>query len=250
MTIAPAPTLYKFLNSEHVDFVLVQKTLKISSSDYFRRQYEAMPIKNDFINDPDEGRSYWHQSTPFELENATDLERQAAAIMLGSMSIPASSSTTFSNNSIVTFVPSFHMISFAEGPLEDAAAALCVPMEGIDRPYDACLEIADIDALMSDVLNAGKIIGEEGASMPFGHLFSRVIVNPVRYETVAADFGSPQPIADPFLKGRAFSAQREVRGVFEQRGNSRIDDTLIVHVETLDKHIRRVDLPTIKATAN
>ncbi len=246
MALPPPPPLYKFLNSEHLDFVFGQKTLKISSSAYFRRQYEAMPVKNDFINDPHEGHAFWHQAEPFVLESATELEREAAKIMFSMMPLPASANATFSNNSIVSFIPSFHMISFAEGPIEEAAAALCAPMQGIPKPYDACLEILDIDALMADLLNLGTVSNPQGGVTRFHELFHQVCVNQVRYQDIEANFDSEQPIADPFLKDRSFAAQREVRGVFERIAGSQVEDTLIVHVETLDKHMKPVDIPPAK----
>lgn len=112
----PPTSLFKFLHSEDLPFVLRDKTLRIGSSNLYRDQYHAMEARNEFINDPDEGRVFWVQTADFELGNASAPEKVAAHTIAESLGIASpSEGDIFIGNSIIHMLPNFHMLCFTHG---------------------------------------------------------------------------------------------------------------------------------------
>lgn len=222
--------IYKFLRSADVSRVLVDRTVRVSSLDHFRR----LEAGRQWIADRDEG------SARLAIEHLNVVggpdDPIAAATPIG---FPPMFKTapgvkwSISGISLVYAHPSVHIYSASRGDL----AELQGPMSG--DGYDACLRVDNLDLLARRLFDRGRIIELDSARMR--ELFSRVEVADVSYESmVMAPEAGRLPTPSPFRKDRAFEAQREVRIAFWPRSDERIPDVITVSLTTLPRFFTRM----------
>lgn len=171
--------LYKFLHSRDLHYLTVEKTLKISSSSYFRNNFHRMEIKNEFINDPNEGIIYRPQLEEIAGRNPTQSEKE----MLRHFGINNSKGGYIGENLIIEKTPDFHMICFAYGELQSLKSAFCTQNnEGIE-PYDTCIKFSSSGSLSELISNDSYLYSEDKNNLlEIKPIFSGYVSGPVIYK--------------------------------------------------------------------
>ncbi len=148
---------YKFLDTADIDKVLVDRTIKVSSFEYFR-QLEA--DKWGDIADPLEGASELTAKGEFILrENSPELEiANKANIGLGMFQkfaqVESGGIVDMSNARFVHAIPNLFIYCATIGKIDEFTIEMCVNAE---RRYNACLRISNLAELQRRIFESGWV---------------------------------------------------------------------------------------------
>ena len=218
---------YKFLDSQHVDWVLRDGTAMISALSYFRKLEDT---EGD-IGDPLEGATdFTVRESMIAREGSPELDRlNAANIGLGmfQQAFRVSGGGTINFGAGSTFRHVFQDVfiySFSNGDLDVLTEEMCLKAE---RPYDACLRIKDAARFGMACFEHGTI-KDLGCSLAekFEHLLMGDVVYSPR--TIDVTEGAVIP-PDPFAKAERFRPQSETRlGFVPRTGATLPTDRLVI----------------------
>ena len=203
---------FKFMNTEHIDRVLKDGTLIVSSFKYFR---DLEAAHGPWIGDRLEAASELTAPADFTLtEGSPELQRvNEANVGMGLFTgqfaqISGGAKIEMGGVRFVQQVEPMHIYSFASGDLDELKTRMCVEAH---QPYDACLRIIDPRALAQAICDTGDT--DDGR--PFKTLFAMIRHEPVRYEPVTQNIWTGNAVApSPFRKAPHFAPQAEERFVF------------------------------------
>jgi hypothetical protein len=201
--------LYKFLHRRDLHWLLEAETLRVGSAEYYRKEYARREVKDQTINDPNEGTLIRPQ---VGVLGPWSTEREKS--FFGLQGRQVSINSVISQNTFIVRVPDFHMICFAHAPIEPVVKALCDPTVrelGIE-PYDACVAIDDVPGLLGAIIQTGRLLGEDGREL--GHLgkrWGRLESGYVSYGDLSVPLHETPPVQDGFLKDTSFRHQQEYR---------------------------------------
>ncbi len=196
------PALYKFLHSCDLSKVLEDETIRICSSSYFRKEYEAMEeaTRDPTINDPYEGVVHQVQRTAGGGPGQQKLLRMMG-LNVGPDS-PLYYGVGFQGNVIIERTKDFHMFCLASQSLEELVPEFCAfhPTRPGAPIYDACLELLDAQALGELLVQPDTVILNlqgRGHEIPLGWIFPRIALRPVEYRNTVVEFSEDAPAARP-----------------------------------------------------
>jgi hypothetical protein len=222
---------YKFLNTQDINKVIVDGTIKVSSATYFR-ELEAVGGWGA-IADPLEAASLLTIKDRLDLtENSPELEMvNKANIGLGIFQrfAQVSGGGRVVMHPGVRFVhttPEVYIYSAAAGELNDLTTAMCVEAE---KPYDACLKIVDLSALRARIFETGWVLG---LNCEVSDIFEPGVMQPIRYESRSRDIREGPVIEpSPFKKALRYKPQSEVRLLLIPKDGAQIPkEPLIIKV--------------------
>jgi hypothetical protein len=191
---------YKFLHTEHIESVLRDGTIVVSSLKYFR---DIEDKQKPWIGD--------------RLEGATELTTPGGRIEMGGVRF-------------VHQVPSMHIYSCSSGSLDDLRKSMCVEAA---EPYSACLRINDPVALAKAILDQGEVLETK---VPVSAIFEKTERGMVLYEDVTRHLGDgPVIVPSPFKKAPQFAPQREYRLAFSPAAKG-LADRIFIKVPEPGKH--------------
>jgi hypothetical protein len=200
---------YKFLDTRDIDRVIVDGTLKVSSASHYRTLDEG---KWGAIADPLEAASLLTVPDNFVIrENSPELEiANKANIGLGAFqkfaAVSGGGQINISGAKFIHATTELFIYSAAVGDLNRLTAEMCVKAE---RPYNACLKIADMGALRERIFDTGRI---RGLDCKVSDLFEPGLIQRVEYEDRTRDIREgPVVEPSPFKKETRFKSQSEVR---------------------------------------
>lgn len=221
----------KLLNSDDLNRVVVDETLKLSTDAYFRRAYAAMEVKNDRINDPWEGIRLYEQERPIVgIAGLTDAERSAVRLAVGA-EIADDFTGTIAGNRIWMVAEPFHMLCVTRATPKEAFAEFNKPAYASIRPYDRCITFGSLFTLC-ELLIEGTVRLPTG-DKPFIECFDGVKVSKVSYEPVRTGWTATTLQGSPAMKDPSFADQQETRLIPVRRKNVSLPDTIIIHVPSL-----------------
>jgi len=202
----------KFINTEHIDRVLKDGTIIVSSFQYFR---DLEATQGPWIGDRLEAASELTTPENFTLtEGSPELQRTNEAnvgmgLFTGQFAqVSGGGRIEMGGARFVQQVEPMHIYSFASGDLDELKTRMCVEAQ---QPYDACLRIFDPSALAQAICDTG----ETPDGSPFKALFAMIRHEPIKYEPVTQDILTGNAIApSPFRKAPRFAPQSEERFVF------------------------------------
>jgi hypothetical protein len=201
----------KFLDTVHVDSVLLGGTIIVSSLSHFR-SLEETGRWGAIADDLEASSLLTVRRGLIATENSPELELvNRAGIGLGMFGKFADVS---GGGSIVMMpgagfihrTPEVFSYSASAGDLSHLTKAMC---EDAKRRYNACLEITDLSKLRARIFEEGQIV-EQGCKA--SDIFQPGEIQPVIYEARSRDMldgGVIRP--SPFKKDLAFQSQSEVR---------------------------------------
>ena len=229
----------KFMNTEHVDRVLKDGTLIVSSFEYFRK-LEA--THGPWIGDRLEAASELTTPANFTLvEGSPELQRANEAhvgrgLFTGQFArVSGGGKIEMGGVRFVYQVEPMHIYSFASGDLDELKTRMCVEAQ---QPYDACLRIIDPSALAQAICD----IGETADGSPFKAIFVMIRHEPVKYEPVTQDILTGNAIApSPFRKAPHFAPQSEERFVFVPiPGGPALADRITIRLQNPSNYFEEV----------
>jgi len=202
----------KFISTEHIDRVLEDGTLIVSSFQYFRK---LETTQGPGIGDRLEAASELTTPENFTLtEGSPELRRvNEANVGMGLFTgqfaqVSGSGKIHLGGVRFVQEVESMHIYSFSAGDLDELKKRMCIEAR---QPYDACLRIIDPGVLAQAICDKG----ETEERRPFKTLFAMIRHEPVKYEPVSQNILSGNAIApSPFRKAPCFAPQSEERFLF------------------------------------
>lgn len=224
------PNYYKFLNKQDVDYVLQEETILISKQSHYRSEYER--TGDEWIGDPRDGDSRLRLNLFTSKPSQEDIDA-AARVSIG-IDKDSRNIWMFGNESIERYDE--YIFCVAKGDLESLTAAMCTRSERNKNPYDACIEINDMDALC-------KLLGDgcEGyARAPMRGQFvvhSNSPLEDVQYVDGFRDARLEQH--HPFVKRTIFRHQCEARIIMSVSPNTDVP-TIIVKVPGMSKVMSRI----------
>jgi hypothetical protein len=204
------PKFYKFLHTKDIDYVLIDKTIKVSSFDRFRKlESSEWGTIADRLEAQTEltvkDRIVAREGSPeLEMLNSANLGLGAFTKFVDIRSggrIEVASGTAFYHQ-----VPNMFIYSMSFGKLRPLTEELCVKAR---KPYDACLEIISVVELKKAVLQHGwiRVLNRKVADV-----FSLSVVREIEYENRSRDIkDGPVIEPSPFKKDPSHKAQSEVR---------------------------------------
>lgn len=130
----------------------------------------------------------------------------------------------------------FYIWSSSVGNLKDLKSVMCIKSERNPKPYEACIEILDLEAFTRHV-HATGVIGPT----TFSGAFSECQLAQVSYQEVTKVPGTGRlPSPGPFIKSKDFEFQREHRFAAKPRGN--LTDQIIVHFPRPAQFLRQITI--------
>ena len=119
----------------------------------------------------------------------------------------------------------FYILSLAQGGLSALANEFCNP--ACPDPYDACIEITDLECLVQTIAEYGKVNG-----IPFNELFEVPPLHDiVTYESNVGDIIGQRVLPSAFRKGLIYRSQCEYRIAAKPKPGSKMqEDHLYVNV--------------------
>ncbi|MDQ2803685.1 MAG: hypothetical protein M3Y41_13775 [Pseudomonadota bacterium] len=198
---------YKFLNSAHINCIIVDGTVRISTLSYYRKLE-----KEQWIADCLEGSVGVNISNLSKNSNE-DLgfapkgfpEIYGAGTGNGMVFIRDTEIRYYSQD---TFI-----FSASRGDLPSLTKTMC---QDSKDPYDACVRIVNMELLAHRMFHRGVVV--EMGNTKVNRLFSHFHCAPVVYDDLRRDPKTtrlPQP--SPFLKHSTFAPQREIRIALQPR---------------------------------
>jgi hypothetical protein len=99
----------------------------------------------------------------------------------------------------------------------------------IEKTYDACLRITDLESLQREIFESGRI---RELDCGISDVFLRGLIQPVKYEPRSRDIREgPVMEPSPFKKAERFKGQSEVRILFEpNEGNQIAEQKLTIEI--------------------
>jgi hypothetical protein len=199
---------YKFLHSVHIDNILIDGTVRISSLSYYRKLEEPQWIADrlegsievnlteGLVVTGDEISSFTPEGFPLPVRAGTG----GKLIIL--------------DNIILNFkLPDVFVFCASQGDLALLTEAMCGDSK---NPYDACVRIMDMELLAHRMFYRGRVL--EMGSAKIGDVFSAFRCAPVEYCNLSLDqktMTTRPPPPSPFIKHHdPFPRQREVRVAF------------------------------------
>lgn len=125
---------------------------------------------------------------------------------------------TISDNILIAEKPVFFMYSLFDGDLEEGKKIFCQKSDEFPNPYDAWVEISDVENLADAITNSKFYLPE----IPPPHnqyinpqrFFMPLISGPVTYNTNAKrEWNDPIDAPNPFFKWESYKNQKEFRFV-------------------------------------
>jgi hypothetical protein len=224
---------YKFLHTEHIESVLRDGTIVVSSLKYFR---DIEDKQKPWIGDRLEGAT--ELTTPERLtltEGSAELEAvNRANIGMGMFKqfaqVSGGGRIEMGGVRFVHQVPSMHIYSCSSGSLDDLRTSMCVEAA---EPYSACLRINDPVALAKAILDQGEVLETK---VPVSAIFEKTERGMVLYEDVTRHLGDgPVIVPSPFKKAPQFAPQREYRLAFSPAAKG-LADRIFIKVPEPGKH--------------
>lgn len=237
--------LWKYMHADDIHFYTEDCVLKLSSDRFYRRMYHAMEVPNAFINDPMEGVTVWRQGKAIDMATASQNERRAAQFAAGCFGFRLSESgaNILSNNVIQLSSQSFHMVCLTSAEPSKSEDIFCRRREGVEKPYDACLEFGDIHELSRHIWDDGLLMDQNGEfRIPFQDYFYELRGDPVSYAAAICDWSSQAPLPSPFRKDADFKVQQEFRLVASSSNYGEMPDHIFCRAPKLKELVRRVEL--------
>ena len=138
-----------------------------------------MEIKNEFINDPNEGTIYRPQLEEIAGRNPTQSEKE----MLKFFGINNVQGSYIGKNLIVEENPNFHMICFAYGELDSLKSVFYRQRSDGFEPYDACIKFSCASSLSELISNDSFLYSEDKNNLlEIKPIFSGYVSGPVIYK--------------------------------------------------------------------
>jgi hypothetical protein len=199
---------YKFLHSVHIDKIVIDGTVTISSLSYYRQLEEPQWIADrlegsievnlteGLVVSGNEVSSFTPEGFPLPVRADT-----GGKIILG-------------NKVILNYKhPDVFVYCASQGDLAPLTEAMCGDTK---NPYDACVRIVDMELLAHRMFYRGRILEMGGTKV--GDVFSYFRCAPVEYCNLSLDqktMTTRPPPPSPFVKHHdPFPRQREVRIAF------------------------------------
>jgi hypothetical protein len=199
--------LFKFLSSQHIDRIVCDGTIRVSSLSHFRT-LEG----NKWIADPNEGSRVVNViSAPHGNEGPEPYgEPWRPTGYPACVEVSGGAKLIFNNIQFSYSHPECFIFCMSFGSLETLTQAMCRDAE---EPYDACVRIVvHPDILAHRILHKGTII--ELDNRPVTHFFAQAQAKLVTYDWVLSQpSAGPAPAPDPFQKEAFFEEQSEYRVV-------------------------------------
>jgi hypothetical protein len=203
---------YKFLHSVHLDNILRDGTLRVSSLSYYRRLEDRQWIADRLEGSVEVRLTQGLAVTGNEVSEFTPpgYNPQVVAGSGGKIVLGEQVILNFQHPEVFVFC-------LSQGDLSELTEVMC---QHGDRPYDACIQVNDIQLLGHRMYYSGKILEMNGVKV--NELFTSGRWAPVEYKDLSLDQKNircrPEP-PSPFVKHNdPFPVQREVRiALFEPR---------------------------------
>jgi hypothetical protein len=206
---------FKFVDSAHIDRLLVEGTVLMRRLSHFRKLER---VSGAWIGDALEARSVLtvdqYVTSPTVTAEEQKILDEFRFKDRGILKFSGGGQVSLERISFVSEIPDEYFLFCASfGELESLKEAMCSTGA---IAYDACIEIAHIDLLAHHIFRQGQVV--ELAMQPVSTLFDEPEVGPVSYEKATKQIG--QGMARPgslFVKDSYFSSQSEVRIALRQR---------------------------------
>jgi hypothetical protein len=172
--------LFKFLSSQHIDRIVCDGTIRVSSLSHFRT-LEG----NKWIADPNEGSRVVNViSAPHGNEGPEPYgEPWRPTGYPACVEVSGGAKLIFNNIQFSYSHPECFIFCMSFGSLETFTQAMCRDAE---EPYDACVRIVvHPDILAHRILHKGTII--ELDNRPVTHFFAQAQAKPVTYDWVLSN---------------------------------------------------------------
>jgi hypothetical protein len=222
--------VYKFLSSEHIDRVLIDRTLVLSRLSYFR----GLEHTDDLIGDRLENAAQLNLNN-IVLTNAMEVEKLnlAAGRVVINVDTNWTGNLKINNSIALSEGPDHFIFSASIGDLHDLRKRMC---ESGSNPYDACVEIANLHRLSRQIYSKGVLQDGRRVYQVLGQPRSQRVL----YIRPAADYPSRMPaFPSPFVKHPLYQAQSEIRIVMPII-DSTLPDRIIVTVPGLERRVSEV----------
>jgi hypothetical protein len=217
---------YKFLDTKDIDKVLINRTVIISSLEYFRRLEETEWAD---IGDPLEGASEVTINDDLNIrENSPELALvnntlNALGMFEKFAKVSDGGVIHISTSRFIYALPQLFIYSVSAGDLGELTTRMCVNSK---RHYDACLRVHDLEGLQREILECGRIRNLDCA---VGDIFWAGLIKPVEYEPRSRDIREGPAIQpSPFKKSEKFVAQSEVRVLFVPKEGKQISEQRLI----------------------
>jgi hypothetical protein len=201
--------VYKFLDSRHVDDVLIRGTIKLGSLTHYR----GTEADQQWISDRLEGRveiNAGGEEGMIVTEHDNPLDRMLPPSLAGRHAVVRNGGRMIISPGVKILIsPDVNpfIFSASKGLLEPLVEEMC---QNSPQPYDACIGISDIGLLAHRLFYRG-VVAELG-NAKISKLFAHFVWKPVSYDSLSRRPEHGQsPEASPFLKDRIFAAQHEIR---------------------------------------
>ncbi len=218
------PVLYKYFHRKDCHHIVGKTKIRFSSPTKFRRQYHEDIDKNDFINDPEEGRVTATNKRSVDLEQlrADPNKQRWIGNSIVSINSRGEEMPIWESDTVGRFRIGHVAFSHSVSPFLLCSFSLLSPDHGFhvfeesamsdgSLPYDACLEIKSPSSLAMDISNEGRMLLHDiKRDIPklFSHLeFGKVIYDLEEHYSTETPYNSP----DPFRKRRKYLEQQEYR---------------------------------------
>lgn len=190
-------TAYKFLESIHINHLLIDGTVKVRSLEHYR-QLEG----KQWISDRKEGL--------IEVNIAeTTLDVTSRFAPKGFPEIFSGQGTILKNVTLAYQHPDVFIFSASHGDLS-ILKKIMRNDDAVNGHYNACVRIPSIELLAHRIFHRGILVDWQNRKVR--DVFSVFRCARVEYTNLSRDQFSPLPPApSPFLKDLAFSPQSEVR---------------------------------------
>lgn len=202
-----ALTDYKFLQSEHIGYLL-KGSMRISSLSHYR----ALKCEQ-WIADIREGTTevdvIHFDSNEHDYDTLTPI---GYSPLVG----PSKGRVILDDVLLSYPCPDVFIFCASRGDLRSLSEAMWQGEDPAKKPYDACVRIVDIEHLAHRMFHRGVVVEMGGAKV--SQLFGDFRCKPVEYSNFSwsPKIGRPPP-PSPFVKHYTFAEQREIRIVFQPR---------------------------------
>jgi hypothetical protein len=212
--------LYKFLHSAHLDEVVTRGKIKIGSLSHYRGLEGQQ-----WISDRLEGRVKLNPGAMHLTEHDNPLDRMLPSSLVRRHAVAMNGGEIIIEDGVTITIehPDVFIFSACKGDLESLTEVMCLTAED---PYDACLNIVDLDLLAHRMLFRGILPAHQNQKM--WRFFATFHVCDVSYTTLSRgpELGS-SPEAGPCLKDLKFASQQEARIVFIPREPIRASSLIV-----------------------
>lgn len=197
---------YKFLSAQHIDFMVRDGTVRLSTLSYFRKLEGSR-----WIADPNEGSTSVRVKEAVALSGTVDHPSSEPWKPEGHQSavkLEGNSRVTFKNTIFSYLHEEIYVFCFSVGDLLHLTKAMCRDAED---PYDSCVRVlVHPDILGHRILNRGTIV--ELGNRPAREYFSKIVAGVVTYDwREHSNLSIAAPPPSPFQKEAFFQRQSEYR---------------------------------------